>query len=152
MSLRPRYSLLTLLVLMALAAGGIKLWRGPHWASEWRTPTRQIEYGYTNSLQGQRIAEGLRIERIYHQQDERLEQVAVSFYRAGQLVPRSLYVLSADFDLHDVIPSAVDLSNIEDAEVRRAVEQEMQNFTTRGITAFGIVHAPATTPLTHQNH
>src|SRR5215218_1421758 len=30
MSLRPRYSLLTLLVLTALVAGGVKLWRGPH--------------------------------------------------------------------------------------------------------------------------
>jgi hypothetical protein len=30
MSLRPRYSLLTLLVLTALLAGGVKLWRGPH--------------------------------------------------------------------------------------------------------------------------
>src|SRR4051812_23116133 len=31
MSLRPRYSLLTLLVLTAFVAGGVKLWRGPHW-------------------------------------------------------------------------------------------------------------------------
>ncbi len=43
MSLRPRYSLLTLLLLMAGIALGVKLWRGPHrvvlpnWSSdEWR--------------------------------------------------------------------------------------------------------------------
>ena len=30
MSLKPRYSLLTLLILTAFIAGGIKLWRGPH--------------------------------------------------------------------------------------------------------------------------
>ncbi len=30
MSLRPRYSLLTLLILTALVAGGVKLWHGPH--------------------------------------------------------------------------------------------------------------------------
>ena len=30
MSLRPRYSLLTLLVVTALVAGGVKLWFGPH--------------------------------------------------------------------------------------------------------------------------
>lgn len=30
MSIRPRYSLLTLLLLTATVAGGIKLWRGPH--------------------------------------------------------------------------------------------------------------------------
>ena len=32
MPLRPRYSLLTLLLLTAAVAGGIKFWRGPHWA------------------------------------------------------------------------------------------------------------------------
>ncbi len=31
MSLRPRYSLLTLLILTALVAGGLQYWRGPHW-------------------------------------------------------------------------------------------------------------------------
>ncbi len=30
MSLRPRYSLLTLLLITVVVAGGIKLWRGPH--------------------------------------------------------------------------------------------------------------------------
>jgi hypothetical protein len=30
MSLRPRYSLLTLLLLTAAIAVGVKLWRGPH--------------------------------------------------------------------------------------------------------------------------
>src|SRR5687768_6371264 len=32
MKIRPRYSLLTLLVLTALVACGVKLWRGPHHA------------------------------------------------------------------------------------------------------------------------
>jgi hypothetical protein len=31
MSLRPRFSLLTLLILTALVAGGLQYWRGPHW-------------------------------------------------------------------------------------------------------------------------
>ena len=31
MSLRPRFSLLTLLFVTALVAGGVKLWHGPHW-------------------------------------------------------------------------------------------------------------------------
>jgi hypothetical protein len=30
MNFRPRYSLLTLLLLTAIVAGGLKLWRGPH--------------------------------------------------------------------------------------------------------------------------
>ncbi len=39
MSLRPRYSLLTLLLLTAAVAGGIKYWRGPHWAELPYPPT-----------------------------------------------------------------------------------------------------------------
>ncbi len=38
MRFRPRYSLLTLLVLTALVAGGVKLWYGPHW-QELNAPT-----------------------------------------------------------------------------------------------------------------
>ena len=40
MSLRPRYSLLTLLILTALIAGGVKLWYGPHHTIEERRPGR----------------------------------------------------------------------------------------------------------------
>jgi hypothetical protein len=39
MSLRPRYSLLTLLLLTAAVAVGIKLWRGPHRVSVSSVPT-----------------------------------------------------------------------------------------------------------------
>lgn len=43
MSLRPRYSLLTLLVLTALVAGGVKLWYGPHHVVERIAPMIEIE-------------------------------------------------------------------------------------------------------------
>ena len=39
MSLRPRYSLLTLLIFTALVAGGVKLWYGPHRVSIGEMPT-----------------------------------------------------------------------------------------------------------------
>jgi hypothetical protein len=73
MSLRPRYSLLTLLVVMALVAGGVKWWRGPHrvllsnprtgaeHAILWKLccthplledATQHIELSYTNQLTG----------------------------------------------------------------------------------------------------
>jgi hypothetical protein len=39
MLLKPQYSLLTLLVLTALVAGGVKLWRGPHRVSFSDPPT-----------------------------------------------------------------------------------------------------------------
>lgn len=40
MRFRPRYSLLTLLLLTAAVAGGIKYWRGPHWAELPYPPTQ----------------------------------------------------------------------------------------------------------------
>jgi hypothetical protein len=39
MSLRPRYSLLTLLILTALVAGGVKLWYGSHRVVISKSPT-----------------------------------------------------------------------------------------------------------------
>ena len=43
MSLRPRYSLLTLLILTAIVAGGVKLWRGPHHVVMSDPPTSEEE-------------------------------------------------------------------------------------------------------------
>ena len=58
MTLRPRYSLLTLLILTALVAGGVKLWRGPHWAvisgdtrtAEERKLLSKFPHGFKTSL------------------------------------------------------------------------------------------------------
>lgn len=54
MSLRSRYSLLILLLLTAAVAGGMKLWRGPHWA-ELHEPMTQEEQAV--------------LERYYHLRD-----------------------------------------------------------------------------------
>ncbi len=47
MSLRPRYSLLTLLVLTALVAGGVKLWYGPNHVVEQIKNDVETEYTST---------------------------------------------------------------------------------------------------------
>ena len=58
MSLRPRYSLLTLLLLMALIAGGVKLWRGPHRVVESDGQDWEVEFIFTRDWRGNRIVEG----------------------------------------------------------------------------------------------
>jgi hypothetical protein len=50
MTLRPRYSLLTLLLLTAAVAGGMKYWRGPHWAELHDPPTAEEKAAFADSL------------------------------------------------------------------------------------------------------
>jgi hypothetical protein len=83
MSLRPRYSLLTLLVLTALVAGGVKLWYGPHHVVERPSPVKEDEYTYTRDWQGNRIIQGPRILRSKTKQGKN-EYVDVRYYRSGE--------------------------------------------------------------------
>ncbi len=82
MSLRPRYSLLTLLILTALVAGGVKLWHGPHHVIERPTPLKEDEYTYTRDWHGKRIIQGPRILRSKTEQGK-IEYVDVRYYRSG---------------------------------------------------------------------
>ena len=63
MSLRPRYSLLTLLVVTALVAGGVKLWYGPHHVVEQAKAGEEVEYTFTRAWNGERILQGTFIRR-----------------------------------------------------------------------------------------
>jgi hypothetical protein len=83
MSLRPRYSLLTLLVLTAFVAGGVKLWYGPHHVVEQIEPHEEQEYTYTRNWRGQKIIHGPFVTRT-HQRDGSLDTVTISFLRDGQ--------------------------------------------------------------------
>src|SRR6476660_4614100 len=92
MSLRPRYSLLTLLILTALVAGGVKLWYGPHHVVE-RTETYvEDSYTFTRDLFGNKTIRGIRIKR-YEQPPGTSEHVLLEYYRAGTELNRSTYVL-----------------------------------------------------------
>jgi len=82
MSLRPRYSLLTLLVLTALVAGGVKLWYGPHHVVERPQPDIELEFSYYQGWSGQRIIDGPLIYRSFLEQDE-FSNVVIVYYRNG---------------------------------------------------------------------
>lgn len=80
--LRPRYSLRTLLVLTALIAGGVKLWRGPHHVEE-RTPGLEREFTFTRDWRGEQIIDGPIIQRFF--EGPEITGVHVSYSRHGTL-------------------------------------------------------------------
>ena len=82
MSLRPRYSLLTLLVLTALVAGGVKLWYGPHRVVEQVSPKEENEFTFSRDWRGNKIIHGPYISR-YFDDDGKPSLVNISYYRHG---------------------------------------------------------------------
>jgi hypothetical protein len=87
MSLRPRYSLLTLLVLTALVAGAVKWWRGPHHVVE-RVSHLELEYTYSNDCLGNQVYHGPTFIRCFDAEGG-LEEVIVGYSRHGQDIPFS---------------------------------------------------------------
>ena len=92
MSLRPRYSLLTLLLLTTFVAGGVKLWYGPHHVVEQPRPKMEVEYTYRRGFTAQRIFAGPHVERVFGKAGE-LRVIEITYYRGGTLLrPRYLFV------------------------------------------------------------
>ena len=88
MSLRPRYSLLTLLVLTALVSGGVKLWYGPHHGvmrHESQGLIYENEGDFTREWDGRKLGIGTSTMRVYSL-DGTLQHKSVSYY-AGRGVP-----------------------------------------------------------------
>jgi hypothetical protein len=83
MKLRPRYSLLTLLVLTALVAGGVKWWYGPHRVIERTSPGLESEYAFTRDWRGNQVLHGVYIERHQAKHANRLAQVQLNYFRDG---------------------------------------------------------------------
>jgi hypothetical protein len=93
MSLRPRYSLLTLLLLTALVAGGVKLWYGPHHEVEFNGDGQdgfhvEDRYTYTRDIRGNRILQGPRVGRLYlvDGKEKQLWYTEVAYYRQGTIL------------------------------------------------------------------
>lgn len=61
--LRPRYSLLALLLFTAAVAVGVKLWRGPHHVVDHSNPQMEDEYTYYRDWDGTKIVDGVRVMR-----------------------------------------------------------------------------------------
>jgi hypothetical protein len=137
MSLRPRYSLLTLLVLTALVAGGVKLWRGPHRAVEQASPYTEDEYTYTCDWSGRKTVRGPWVMR-YKQLRGTPEQVQLLYYRQGEKLNCKLYIV-LDAAAKTYSPAAVaegeeptELTALERAELDQAMERESQRLQALG--------------------
>jgi hypothetical protein len=89
MSLRPRYSLLTLLVLTALVAGGMKLWHGPHHVVERPEPDQEYEYTFTRDWRGNRILQGACVTRCYKAGN--IDSGEIHYFRQGVELPWLYY-------------------------------------------------------------
>ena len=88
MRFQPRYSLLTLLILTALVAGGVKLWYGPYHLVQRHERDGLIyenEHDYTRDWDGRKLGIGTGALRVYSPEGELL-RMSVHYY-AGRGVP-----------------------------------------------------------------
>jgi len=124
MSLRPRYSLLTLLVLTALVAGGMKLWYGPHHVVERPEPGVEVEYTYTRDWRGNKIIQG---PRIWRKPEANRLEIAIDYYRGGSEVNHRQY-LNAYFQKQQFFSFLGTLSPFSDEELQPLQPEEMREF------------------------
>ncbi len=137
MSLRPRYSLLMLLILTALVAGGVKLWYGPHHVVERPKPEVEVEYTYTRDWQGNIIIHGPHIERR-HDSAGSLESVKVHYYIKGVKTDHKQVILvlsgmevgsSAEYGGSEPLA----LPPADNADFQATIKQEMDQIKNRGL-------------------
>ena len=93
MSLRPRYSLLALLIFTAFVAGGVKLWRGPHHVVDRSNPQMEDEYTYYRDWDGTKIVDGVRVRNYID--DGKTLFVSIDLYRRGELLEDGHCIVSA---------------------------------------------------------
>jgi hypothetical protein len=135
MSLRPRYSLLTLLVLTALVAGGVKLWYGPHHVVERTGPGIEGECTYTRDLFGNKIIHGPLVVR-FMDDDASVYRIAVLYYRHGQILNWRCdhYLQNKQFTMENSASDELFLdstmSREEYSEFKQAVAREVQKRPT----------------------
>jgi hypothetical protein len=124
MSLLPRYSLLTLLVLTALVAGGVKLWYGPHHVVEQTKEKNEVEYTYTRDWHGERIIQGPHILRIT--KPNKLE-ISVEYYRSGVIVDH-VYYINGDFREQKIHHGRGTMNPFGDEELQPLQPEELREF------------------------
>lgn len=134
MSLRPRYSLLTLLVLTAFVAGGVKLWYGPHHVVESIKPGIEEEYTYTRNWRGEKVIQGVFVHR---RNEYGIPGMNLYYYRQGKTVGWYYSAVAEPNELQDSPPpmQRIDsgLTEREWSEFRVAVKQEEQQRLPAGM-------------------
>lgn len=135
MSFRPRYSLLTLLVVTVLIAGGVKLWRGPHHVVERPTANLEDEYTYTRDWRGNKIVHGPRIKRSIRK-DGSIHQIQIQYYLHGQATEhkQTIHALSQIEKLHayNYRPKPPALPDFEQELFEQVTTQEADKIRASG--------------------
>jgi len=131
MRFRPRYSLLTLLVLTALVAGAVKLWYGPHHVVERIKPDIEVEYNFTRDWRESKQIQGPYIAREFKTSADGPWCVSVYYYRQG--IPQNWKYTYMDDTSNNFTADPVaefvtcPLTVDENAEFMAAVSREKNN-------------------------
>jgi hypothetical protein len=132
MQFRPRYSLLTLLLLTAAIAVGVKLWRGPHHVVDRTNPQMEDEYTYYRYWDGTKIMDGVRVLR-YSPQGKH-DRSSVYYYRQGQclVAPKSIRSDTAGQRLSlEALAKSYSILNAEElTRFQMILLQELEQFNT----------------------
>ncbi len=77
-----RYSLLTLLLVTAAIAVGVKWWRGPHHVVERPAADLEREYAYCRDWRGTKIIDGVEVHRHFDS-EHRPTMTEITLFRRG---------------------------------------------------------------------
>ena len=140
MSLRPRYSLLTLLILTALIAGGVKLWYGPHRVVERMTPHTVVEYTYTRDWHWNEYTRGVKISRVDAALGEQ-RQINLAYFRHGQDTHQYRFILIHDAPKKYYVAQGVEgktlqLTAQEQRDFDFALQQECEQLQKQGFRQY----------------
>jgi hypothetical protein len=156
MTLRPCFSLLTLMLLTAAVAGGVKLWRGPHqyqWRGDWALCENfQLESAgeYLRGWGFKKINQGVQVYRLYQGGPEQDQPTwcIIQMYRAGERIAPYRVIRSAkvksDIKLYHLCVSVNeflardcggDLTPDEQLQLNDAIQRETTLMRAKGYTS-----------------
>lgn len=126
MSIRPRYSLLALLLFTAAVAIGVKLWRGPHHVVDRSNPQMEDEYTYYRDWDGTKLVDGVRVRRYRNAAGNR-EQVNFDIYCHGEKL-NAWRIIQAPLRMQQFadMHGTVQLSKVELEELNRLTNRELE--------------------------
>jgi len=133
MNLRPRYSLLTLLVLFLFTATitvGVMRWHAPQHVVESHGPNMEVEYWFTRQWGGKRVIHGPWIQRQLINQ--KLVSFVVLYYRQGIPVDWVYQSEASGFARHHLPKVACPLSEVERREFHQVRDTELQRLHAAG--------------------
>jgi hypothetical protein len=134
--LRPRYSLLTLLLLTAAIAVGVKLWRGPHHVVDRTNPQMEDEYTYTRAWDGTPVIDGVRVTRTIAAAGK-LANVEADVYRNGTRLAARVTIQAGVYTCDDRV----------DLETPKLTDDEQHNLAAIATQHLAIIRAQAGKPL-----